>query len=63
MVDGVMQGKRDSVQPLVTAHCERTGEQVVAVRIQDIGVALSRDGPVHGLEPKSLATMTISCPE
>jgi hypothetical protein len=63
MVDGVMHGKRDSVQPLVAAYCERTGEQVVAVRIQDIGVALSRDGPVRGLEPETLATMTIGCSE
>jgi hypothetical protein len=63
MVDGVMNGKRDSVQPLVTAYCERTGEQVVAVRVQDMGIGLSRDGLVHGLEPETLATMTIGCPE
>jgi hypothetical protein len=63
MVNSLMKGQRDNVQPLVTAYCEKTGKQVAALRLQDMGVALARDGLVYGLEPEILATMTMSCPE
>jgi hypothetical protein len=63
MVDGLMTGDRASVQPLVTTHCTRTGKRVVSVRVEDMGVALSRNGVVRGLPPRTLATMSIACQE
>jgi hypothetical protein len=63
MIDGVMTGNRPRVQPLVTAYCKRTGKQVVSVRVEDMGVALSRKGVARGLPPQMLATMDIGCQE
>ena len=61
MVDGLTNGDRASVQPLVAAYCERTGKEVIAVRVEDTGLELTRNGIVRGLPPKTLAKMQIGC--
>lgn len=63
VVDGLIRRDRESVQPLIAAYCERTRKEVVEVRLQDMGVGLSRDGLVQGLAPETLATMTVGCRE
>lgn len=63
LLGGVTTGNRAAVQPLVSLYCERTGRQVVGVRIEDMGVALSHKGVVRGLPPQTLATITIGCQE
>lgn len=63
LVNGLANDDRDSVQPIVRAYCERTGTNVVAVRLQDMGVAVSRDGAVSGLPPQAIGTMSIGCQE
>lgn len=63
LVNGLATDERGSVQPIVAAYCERTGKNVVEVRLQDMGVAVSRDGAVSGLPPQAIATMIIGCQE
>jgi hypothetical protein len=41
--------------------CARFEGALVALEVTDVGVAISRDGPVIGLDPVVLATASIAC--
>jgi hypothetical protein len=52
-----------AVQKAVDAYCERTGRSVVRLRMEDLGVAVGREGMVDGLPPVELASVEIACPK
>jgi hypothetical protein len=52
-----------SVRKAVDAYCERTGRRLVRLRMEDLGVAVGRQGMVDGLPPIELASVPITCSE
>ena len=52
-----------SVRMAVDAYCQRTGRRVVRLRMEDLGIAVGREGMVDGLPPRELSSVDITCPE
>jgi hypothetical protein len=50
-----------SLRPFAGLMCARFEGEIVALEVRDLGVAISRNGPVFGLDPVVLATADIAC--
>lgn len=61
VVHALYRNDRAVVQGLIDAHCERTGQRIVGLRMEDLGRAVSRDGLVEGLPPEVVASMSVTC--
>jgi len=59
---GIRNGDARKIQPAVEWLCAQSGGELASLRIEDLGIAISRDGPVYGLEPNVVASFDISCP-
>ena len=42
-------------------YCKRHQGRVVAFKVIDPGIAVGRDGPVYGLEPKVIGKVDVTC--
>lgn len=61
VVHALYRDDRAVVQGLIDAHCRRTGQRIVGLRMEDLGFAVSRDGLVKGLPPEVVASMPVRC--
>ena len=59
---GIKNGDARKTQPAVDWLCAQSGGALVSLQIEDLGIAISRDGPVYGLEPNVVASFDVSCP-
>jgi len=59
---GIRNGDARKMQPAIDWLCAQTGGELVSLQIEDLGIAISRDGPVYGLEPNVEASLDVSCP-
>ena len=59
---GIKNGDARKTQSAVDWLCAQSDGALVSLQIEDLGIAISRDGPVYGLEPKIEASFDVSCP-
>jgi hypothetical protein len=57
----IRNGRTDVLKPLVARYCNEHDGQVVKLRVEDMGTAIGRDGPVEGLPPEILAELDVVC--
>jgi len=49
-----------SLQPLINRYCESTDNKLIRFELEDLGVAVSRNGPVS-VEPQIISSLDVSC--
>ena len=59
---GIKNGDARKTQSAVDWLCAQSDGALAALQIEDMGIAISRDGPVYGLEPNVVASFDVSCP-
>jgi hypothetical protein len=61
VVGPVRRGDVEALAPVIAAFCNGTGGSLVRLEVLDSGVAISRTGPVLGLEPALVAGIDVGC--
>jgi hypothetical protein len=59
---GIRNGDARKTQSAIEWLCAQSGGELASLQIEDLGIAISRDGPVYGLEPNVEASLDVSCP-
>jgi hypothetical protein len=49
------------LQSVVDDYCQRSGREVAGLRMEDLGIAVGREGMVTGLPPEELAAVELTC--
>jgi hypothetical protein len=62
VVQPIRHGNLDGLAGLVQRYCQEFDNQVSKLEVQDLGIAIGRDGPVEGLPPQVLFETEVSCP-
>jgi hypothetical protein len=62
VVTPIQNARLDLLQPVLQRYCEKNGNQVTKLQLEDRGVAIGRDGPIEGLPPEIVAEMDVTCP-
>ncbi|MFO1070636.1 MAG: hypothetical protein U1E14_19120 [Geminicoccaceae bacterium] len=57
----IMNGNHADLKPLIGLYCGRTQDRLVAIRLEDNGVAIGRHGPVYGLDPVVFGEVAVDC--
>jgi len=55
-------GKVSTLRPAAEWLCQQSQSPLVSLAYEDLGVAISKDGPVYGLPPELQASIDVSCP-
>jgi hypothetical protein len=61
VVDSLYRQRLDLLQPVADLICGRTGQPVLGLELEDLGMAVSREGLVEGLPPEVVTTANLSC--
>jgi hypothetical protein len=61
VITPIEKGSVEKLAPLIARYCEQSQGRLVRLEVVDQGVALSRNGPVFGLEPQLYAAADVSC--
>jgi hypothetical protein len=62
VVHPIRNGRLDLLQPVLRRYCAQSGNQVTRLVVKDLGMAIGRDGPVHGLPPQIIYQIAVACP-
>jgi hypothetical protein len=62
VVQPIRHGNLDALAGLVQHYCQEFDNQVSKLEVQDLGIAIGRDGPVEGLPPQVMFETEVSCP-
>jgi hypothetical protein len=61
VVQPIRHARVDLLEPVLERYCEQSGNRVIALHVEDRGVAIGRDGPIEGLPPEVAFKMDVSC--
>ena len=53
--------KVEELAPVINDLCEKYDDRVIALTVRDLGIAISRDGPVEGLPPAEFGRVNVTC--
>ncbi|HEX5079892.1 MAG TPA: hypothetical protein VFV80_12140 [Geminicoccaceae bacterium] len=62
VVQPIRHGRLDALAGLVEHYCQELDGQVIRLEVEDLGIAIGRDGPVEGLPRQVLFATEVSCP-
>ena len=53
----------EDLAPIINNICNRYDNRVIALTVRDLGIAITRDGPVEGLPPAEFGRIDVTCDE
>jgi hypothetical protein len=62
VVQPIRRGELDRFAWLLQRYCAKFDNKVTKLEVQDLGIAIGRDGPVEGLPPQVLYETEVTCP-
>jgi hypothetical protein len=62
VVRPVREGNLAALQPVLRRYCEESDNQVTRLVVEDLGIAIGRDGPIEGLAPEIMYETDVTCP-
>jgi hypothetical protein len=63
VVQPIRHADLDRLAGLIQHYCREYDNQLIRLEVQDLGIAIGRDGPVEGLPPQVLFATAVSCLE
>lgn len=57
----IRDGDKELLEPLIRKYCDLSNGKLVRLELEDLGIAVTKEGPVSGLKPNVFSPLNVSC--